>query len=145
MLVSDPVSCPSLLVSRAWSCATLSAWLLLLISTPVYCATLWALSYCHIANRQPIQTSQINELDTPNSNYRTLRDEDNIYYYHDLSNGDLNYIQWEPSMIKIHINKSHIIGTDGDDSFDVDYYNNHNFFDRSCYLACLTRLFDSFE
>jgi hypothetical protein len=39
-------SCPSLLVSRAWSCATLSAWLLLLISTPVYCATLWALSYC---------------------------------------------------------------------------------------------------
>jgi hypothetical protein len=80
MLVSDPVSCPSLLVSRAWSCATLSAWLLLL-------------------------------------------------YYHDLSNGDLNYIQWESSMIKIHINKSHLIGTDGDDSFDVDYYNNHNFFD----------------
>jgi hypothetical protein len=25
-------------------------------------------------------------------------------------------------MIKIHINKSHLIGTDGDDSFDVDYY-----------------------
>jgi hypothetical protein len=80
-----------LLVSRAWSCATLSAWLLLSISTPVY---------------QPIQTSQINELGTPNSNYRTLRDEDNIYYYHDLSNGNLNYIQWESSMIKIHINKS---------------------------------------
>ena len=81
----------------------------------------------HIANRQPIQTSQINELDTPNSNYRTLRDEDNIYYYHDLSNGDLNYIQWEPSMIKIHINKSHIIGTDGDDTFDVGHYSNDFF------------------
>ncbi|CAC9660911.1 Alkaline phosphatase (EC 3.1.3.1) [uncultured Gammaproteobacteria bacterium] len=85
----------------------------------------------HVANRQPIQTSQINELDTPNSNYRTLRDEDNIYYYHDLSNGNLNYIQWESSMIKIHINKSHIIGTDGDDTFDVDYYNDYNFFDFS--------------
>jgi hypothetical protein len=47
----------------------------------------------HVANRQPIQTSQINELGTPNSNYRTLKDEDNIYYYHDLSNGNLNYIQ----------------------------------------------------
>ncbi len=85
----------------------------------------------HVANRQPIQTSQINELGTPNSNYRTLRDEDNIYYYHDLSNGNLNYIQWESSMIKIHINKSHIIGTDGDDTFDVDYYNDYNFFDFS--------------
>ena len=82
----------------------------------------------HVANKQPIQTSQTNELDTPNSDYRTLRDTDHLYYY--LSNGRTHFVYWDPAMIKIHNNKSHIIGTDGDDTFDVDYYNN-DFFDLS--------------
>ncbi len=53
----------------------------------------------------------------PNSGYRTLRDTDNIYF---PSSG---YITWQPNQIKINYNnRSYLIGTDGNDSFDARYY-----------------------
>ena len=53
----------------------------------------------------------------PNSGYRILRDTDNIYF---PSSG---YITWQPNQIKINYNnRSYLIGTDGNDSFDARYY-----------------------
>lgn len=54
----------------------------------------------------------------PASNYRTLRDTDNTYWI-----TTSNYINWNSNQIKInHWNRDTIIGTDGNDSFDVNYY-----------------------
>lgn len=54
----------------------------------------------------------------PNSNYRTLRDTDNLYF--PASGG---YIVWSAGQIKINFNnRSYLIGTDGNDSFDGNYY-----------------------
>ncbi len=53
----------------------------------------------------------------PFSNYRSLRDTDNLYQ---TSGG---YIAWTASDIKINYNsKSYLIGTDGNDAFDINYY-----------------------
>ncbi|WP_321959488.1 calcium-binding protein [Burkholderia cenocepacia] len=54
----------------------------------------------------------------PFSNYRTLRDTDNVYWTSD------NYlIGFGPKQIKVnHSNRSYLIGTDGDDNFDANYY-----------------------
>lgn len=53
----------------------------------------------------------------PASNFRTLRDTDNVYY---VGGGR---IYWAKNQIKINYsNRSYLIGTDGNDSFDSNYY-----------------------
>lgn len=54
----------------------------------------------------------------PPSNYRTLRDTDKIYYINSSQ-----WIYWEPHQVKINNgNRSYLIGTDGNDAFDANYY-----------------------
>lgn len=54
----------------------------------------------------------------PFSNYRGLRDTDNVFY---LAGGST--INWAPSQVKINYsNQSYLIGTDGNDNFDISYY-----------------------
>ncbi len=54
----------------------------------------------------------------PASNYRSLRGSDNVYY---LANG--RYILWGANQIKINYNnRAYLIGTDGNDRFDANYY-----------------------
>lgn len=54
----------------------------------------------------------------PASNYRQLRDTDNVYY----SSGG-GYIVFNASMVKINNGtRNTLIGTDGADSFDASYY-----------------------
>ena len=61
----------------------------------------------------------------PNSNYDTLRNSDNVYY---LSNG--GYIGWSVNQVKINnSNRSYMIGTAGNDSFDYRYYQATGYFD----------------
>jgi Ca2+-binding RTX toxin-like protein len=56
---------------------------------------------------------------TPVSNYRSLRDTDNTYWI-----TTSNYINWNSAQIKINNQtRDTLIGTDGNDSFDVNYYN----------------------
>ncbi len=53
----------------------------------------------------------------PFSYYRTLRDTDNLY---PVPGG---FITWTASQIKINYNSnSYLIGTDGNDAFDISYY-----------------------
>lgn len=55
----------------------------------------------------------------PGSNYRTLRDTDNMYPTF------TSYILWQPNQIKLNwgINAyDTMVGTDGNDSFDVNYF-----------------------
>jgi Ca2+-binding RTX toxin-like protein len=60
----------------------------------------------------------------PESHYRTLRDTDNAYF---PSSG--GYILFAPHQIKINYNnRSYLIGTDGDDSFDANYYAGYHYF-----------------
>ncbi|MCY1284541.1 RTX calcium-binding nonapeptide repeat (4 copies) [compost metagenome] len=58
----------------------------------------------------------------PASNYRALRDADPIFYtYHGL-------IVWQPTQVKVNYgNQSYLIGTDGNDSFDANYYAQYAF------------------
>ncbi|ALU90072.1 hemolysin-type calcium binding protein [Herbaspirillum rubrisubalbicans M1] len=54
----------------------------------------------------------------PASNYRTLRDTDNVYR---IASGQT--ISFQPNQIKINNgNRSYLIGTDGNDRFDASYY-----------------------
>jgi Ca2+-binding RTX toxin-like protein len=54
----------------------------------------------------------------PASNYRTLRDTDNRYWI----NG-AQWIDFAPSQVKINNgNRTYLIGTDGADNFDSNYY-----------------------
>ncbi len=54
----------------------------------------------------------------PSSNYRALRDSDNVY----LPPGG-GYIVWGSGQVKInYTNRSYLIGTDGNDNFDGNYY-----------------------
>ncbi len=56
----------------------------------------------------------------PASNYRTKRDTDNVYPYR--SSGAF---VWQPNQIKINWAQnaySDMVGTDGNDSFDINYY-----------------------
>lgn len=52
------------------------------------------------------------------SDYRRLRDTDNVYY---LPNGQ--YIAWAPNQVKINYQSpGTMVGTDGNDRFDATYY-----------------------
>ncbi|WP_334040822.1 calcium-binding protein [Burkholderia ambifaria] len=54
----------------------------------------------------------------PFSNYRALRDNDKIYW---INSSD--FIMFGPTQIKVSpSNRSYLIGTDGDDVFDANYY-----------------------
>ena len=57
-------------------------------------------------------------ISVPASNYHTLRDTDNVYV------GSCGYyVNWAANQVKINYNnKTYLIGTDGNDSFDVNYY-----------------------
>lgn len=71
---------------------------------------------------QPIRTSQ--SFIVPDSGYRKLRDGD-PYYFVELS-GFLYTITWEPGQIKVDAKTgSYIVGTDGDDTFDTNYFANY--------------------
>lgn len=68
---------------------------------------------------QPIHVDKTQAV--PASNFRSLRDSDNIYY---VGGG---YIAWSASQVKINYNnKSYLIGTDGGDNFDINYYAAYN-------------------
>nr|WP_230949124.1 hypothetical protein [Burkholderia territorii] len=54
----------------------------------------------------------------PLSNYRTLRDTDKIYWINSR-----DFILFGPTQIKVSpSNRSYLVGTDGDDVFDANYY-----------------------
>jgi Ca2+-binding RTX toxin-like protein len=54
----------------------------------------------------------------PASNYRSLRDTDNRYWINSSS-----YIDWGSNQVKINnAKRDTLIGTDGNDSFDANYY-----------------------
>jgi hypothetical protein len=62
----------------------------------------------------------------PASNYRSLRDTDNVYY---VGN---SFIAFTASQVKINNgNRTYMIGTDGADSFDGSTYANTGFFNNS--------------
>lgn len=53
----------------------------------------------------------------PFSNYRSLRDFDNVFY---VSDGQIN---WTPNQVKIsYLDQTYLIGTDGNDAFDARYW-----------------------
>ncbi|MEN0108093.1 MAG: calcium-binding protein, partial [Pseudomonas sp.] len=55
---------------------------------------------------------------TPASGYRALRDSDNVFF-----NVNNSYIVWAPDQVKINMNnQNYLIGTDGNDSFNANYY-----------------------
>ena len=82
----------------------------------------------HLAISQPNQAMHTTEPAVPNSHYRSLRDSDNTYIVNTPSQFAL--IEWTTSMIKINSNHQHyLIGTDGDDNFDANYYANETYFD----------------
>ncbi len=71
---------------------------------------------------QPIRTSQ--SFIVPDSGYRKLRDGD-PHYFVELS-GFLYTITWQPGEIKVDTKTgSYIVGTDGDDTFDTNYFANY--------------------
>ena len=57
----------------------------------------------------------------PFSNYRALRDNDPLYYINAI-----NYIYWSADMVKVSRDQTQLIGTDGNDNFDVSYYANYS-------------------
>ncbi len=65
---------------------------------------------------QPLQSNKTQAV--PASNYRTLRDTDNRYRINSYK-----WIDWTASKIKINNStRNTLIGTDGNDSFNVNYY-----------------------
>jgi Ca2+-binding RTX toxin-like protein len=73
---------------------------------------------------ETVSISRVNYTNTvPTSNYRTLRDTDNLYQV------GASYIAWAANQIKINYNnKTYLIGTDGNDAFDVNYYASYSYF-----------------
>ncbi|WP_281287258.1 calcium-binding protein, partial [Blastochloris sulfoviridis] len=71
---------------------------------------------------EAVTISKVNYVQSvPASNYRTLRDSDNQYQY--VSHSIVYTIKWTASDIKINSkNKNYLIGTDGNDEFNVNYY-----------------------
>ncbi|MBU3626460.1 calcium-binding protein [Polynucleobacter sp. JS-Safj-400b-B2] len=64
----------------------------------------------------PAQTNLVQSV--PNSNYRTMRDTDNTYWINSSQ-----YIAFGTNQVKINnSNRTYLIGTDGNDSFDANYY-----------------------
>jgi Ca2+-binding RTX toxin-like protein len=55
----------------------------------------------------------------PGSDFRRLRDTDNMFFNRDWS----AFIGWDANRVKINFeNQNHMVGTDGDDSFNANYY-----------------------
>ena len=71
----------------------------------------------------PVRLVETNGMPTAiASNYRTLRATDNRYYW--VAGGYINWVDWAPTQVKVNYNnKSYLIGTDGADNFDANYYN----------------------
>ncbi|MDD2725429.1 MAG: calcium-binding protein [Methylovulum sp.] len=59
----------------------------------------------------------------PASNYRSLRDTDNVFVI-----DSQHFIAWTASMVKVSSNQLNLVGTDGDDSFDANYYASYSYF-----------------
>ncbi|MDH4609349.1 hypothetical protein E8F12_12435 [Pseudomonas sp. BN102] len=58
----------------------------------------------------------------PGSNYRALRDTDQIF------NSKAALVIWKPTQVKVNFqNQTYLIGTDGDDRFDANYYAQYAF------------------
>jgi Ca2+-binding RTX toxin-like protein len=56
------------------------------------------------------------------SNCRILHDTDNTFYW--ALGGMISWVNWTPTQIKVNYpNQRYLIGTDGNDSFDANYYN----------------------
>lgn len=68
------------------------------------------------------QPGQVNLVQAvPASNYRSLRDTDNVYWINSYQ-----YVIWSSSQIKINNStRNTLIGTDGNDVFDATYYWNY--------------------
>jgi hypothetical protein len=55
-------------------------------------------------------------------NCRILHDIDNTFYW--SLGGMIGWVNWAPTQIKVnYANQSYLFGTDGNDSFDANYYN----------------------
>ncbi|MET3449667.1 calcium-binding protein [Ralstonia sp. 1138] len=67
------------------------------------------------------------------SNYRTLRDNDNRFYVNANQ-----WIDWAPDQIKLSSNQQNLVGTDGSDTFDISYYAQY---DGSYFNLSLVRYF----
>jgi Ca2+-binding RTX toxin-like protein len=65
----------------------------------------------------------------PASNYATLRTTDNTFVINTPQK--FVWIDWAPTQIKISSNQQNMVGTDGDDSFDINYFAAYhgNYFD----------------
>ena len=76
-----------------------------------------------MASTAPTNTMRRNTVKAiPSSNYRSLRDKDNIYWV-----SGSQYITWKPNQIKIHYdNKEYLIGTDGDDFITMNTYKKYD-------------------
>ncbi len=73
-----------------------------------------------VATNQPNQANQATEPTTPDSNYRHLRDTINFIGTYD------GVISWGADDIKIDEGRTHmLIGTDGNDAFDVNYFSSY--------------------
>ncbi|WP_227657515.1 hypothetical protein [Candidatus Magnetaquicoccus inordinatus] len=76
---------------------------------------------------QSTTAAPLNTLSAPTSpaplasNYTTLRTTDNIFYINSYT-----WIAWAPTQIKISSNQQNLVGTDNNDSFDVNYYAAYN-------------------
>ncbi|WP_271411782.1 calcium-binding protein [Pseudomonas sp. Q1-7] len=58
----------------------------------------------------------------PASNYRALRDADPFFLAYE------GYIVWQPTQVKVNYkNQSYLIGTEGNDCFDANYYAQYRF------------------
>ncbi len=65
-------------------------------------------------------TKSVSVPTVPNSNFDSLRANDNRYFYY--ANGYYGYIDWSSNQVKINnSNRSYLIGTNGNDSFDYRY------------------------
>ncbi len=76
------------------------------------------------AGGQPIRTTQ--SFTVPDSGYRKVRDGDPTYVNVDNSTGMIYFINWQPGQIKVDTSTgTYLVGTDGDDAFDANYYANY--------------------
>jgi Ca2+-binding RTX toxin-like protein len=76
-----------------------------------------------VAVAMPAQPLSLNFIQAvPASNFAALRATDNTFYW--SSGGIISWVNWAPTQIKVnYANQSYLIGTDGNDSFDANYYN----------------------
>ena len=55
------------------------------------------------------------------SNYSTLRNTDNVFYINPYM-----WINWAANQIKLSSNQQNLVGTEGNDNFDINYYAQYN-------------------